>query len=191
MMRKCALAVLSALVVVGCSSSSSSGTAGGGGGDGGVGSGNTNVCPKITQADIQALLTASISSIAEHDPTSTDFECDVGGLQIQMRTNDSSKNFYLIHHEDTSGNSHALQGYGDDAYWDADNSASGTCQSTPTVAVHKGSASCVIETDNEPSKYTMPYTPTPAPFGIANADAEAWSKKAATVCMEFFTAVGQ
>jgi hypothetical protein len=169
----------------GCSSSSSNGSSPGGGGGGS----NANICPKIPAADIQALLTAT-SSVTEMDLDANLLECDSGGLQMQLQTDDTSKQLYLTAYGDGGGDTHAITGVGDEAYWYAVNSGSGVAQSVPTVAAHKGSATCYISNDNTVTSYTMPSTPKPAPFGIQESDADAWSQKAAKVCTDFFTAAG-
>ena len=185
MNHKSIIVVVSAAVAIfGCSSSSSGTTSTGGGG------GNSNVCPKIAQADIQALLANPITSVNETDLDSALLECDANGLQIQMNTDDSDKELYLTAYGDGGGDTTAVSGVGDTAYWWGVNCGTGTCQSIPTFAAHKGSATCYISSDNDPTNYSMAYTQDPPPFGIKTSDAAAWAAKAGKVCTDFFAAAG-
>ncbi len=180
-------AALAGLMIFGCSSSSSSAASGDGGSTSG---GGGNYCPKIAQADIQALLSAPITSVSESDLTATLLECDSGGLQMQLQTDDDDKTLYMTAYNDGGGDTHPLNGVGDEAYWWAVNSGTGVAQSVPSIYAHKGNATCAISTDNVPSEYTMPSTSTPAPFGIQESDAAAWAAKAGKVCTDYFAAAG-
>ena len=141
-------------------------------------------------ADINALLAQAASSVSEVDPTSTLSECDVSGLQIELRTDDADLTAYNARNQNDAPDVHAMQGFGDKAYWAALSSGSGTAQSTPSVLVHKGSATCSLFTNNDPSTLSLPYTPTPPPFGIKSADCDAWAQKAGKVCVEYLAAAG-
>lgn len=186
MMKKSALLVLSALALGGCSSSSSPSTTGGDGGGGG--GGTTQYCPKISTADITALL-KSAETVSETDATSTLLECDTASLQIQLNTEDADLTLYNSANG-TAADTHAMQGFGDKAYWSAIGSGSGTAQSTPAVLVHKGNATCSLDANGDPSTLSMPYTTNPPPFAITTTDCDAWAQKAGKVCMDYFSAAG-
>jgi hypothetical protein len=189
MFHKSAFVLFSAAIVIGCSSSSASGTTSGDGGGGGAGGGSlTGICPKA-QTDIAALL-ASAPTINEIDAISTDTNCNANGLQIEVRSDDTDKSLYLTAYGDGGGDTQAITGVGDTAYFWGVNCGTGTCQSIPTVAVHKGDATCYISNDNTPSNYSMPFTQDPPPFGIKESDAVVWAGKAGKVCTDLFSAAG-
>lgn len=177
-------ALATSLIFFGCSSSSSNNSTSTGDGTGG------SYCPKIPQADIQALLSAPITTVSETDLSSDLLECDSSGLQMQLQTDDTDKSLYTTAYGDGGGDTHALNGVGDEAYWWAPNSGTGVAQGVPSIYAHKGTATCAISTDNDPSEYTMPSTTTPAPFGIQESDAAAWAAKAGKVCTDYFAAAG-
>jgi hypothetical protein len=188
-------AALAGLLVFGCSSSSSNGSTVVGG-DGGGGNNIANICPKLSTTDINALLAPPYPAVTEKDLSTDLFECDASGLSIQLETADSDMSLYNT--ANTSGSTgdagsdvHPVTGVGDEAYWFAvdDGSGNGIEESTPTFAAHKGSATCYIDTDNDPSKYSMPYV-TAAPFQIKESDAAAWAAKAGKVCTDLFAAGG-
>lgn len=175
------------LTLVACSSSNGNGV---GNGNGSGSAGTVRVCPKLSQADIQALLAQPITMVSEGDLTSQLLECDVNGLQLQMQTDDGDLGLYNAGPAPGDPDRHAVSGVGDEAYWSAVDSHSGTSRSTPTFAAHKGSATCLVSTNNDPSNFSMPYQNAPPPFAIANADVEAWVQKAEKVCLDFYAAVG-
>ena len=164
-----------ALVLVGCS--------------GGGTNNSQQFCPQLARADISALLAQPVSTVNEVDIDSELLECDTDALQIQLNLSDADKTLYDSANN-TPADTHALQGFGDEGYWSAIGSGTGVAQSTPSVVIHKGNATCALTANDVASDLSMPYSQTPPPFGIQTSDCDAWAKKAAKVCVEYFTAAG-
>ncbi|MGH7330743.1 MAG: hypothetical protein ACREJX_20530, partial [Polyangiaceae bacterium] len=79
MTKKSILVLLSALVIAGCSSSSSPASSDDGGGGGGA----KDICPLITQADVQALLVPTITGVTNLDGVRCEFADSGEGIKVE------------------------------------------------------------------------------------------------------------
>jgi len=79
----------------------------------------------------------------------------------------------------------AISGIGDSAQW-----ADGGGQLVPSLGAWKGSVSCVVQPDSDPTDDTFPFTGSPPFIKIADADAIAYAQKMGAVCNDVFAAAG-
>ena len=187
MSKKSAFLVLSALVIgsAACSSSSSSGTTGGDG-DGGGGGTTKNICPLITQADVQALVVPTITGVTNLDGVRCQFADSGEGIKVEHYDNDANLTSYNNLHQDGGGGSgpdHQLQGVGDMAYWNE--AIDG--KAPPELIAHKGNVTCVIQSPMPPDttcKTTDDGSGIPA---FAESDALAYVQLMAKVCNDVFS----
>jgi hypothetical protein len=182
-----------AFAIAGCGGSAATNkpqpSVGDGGATGAGSSVTASVCTKISQADVQALLSSSITSVSGGaDVGVCDFhftdEAGAGFQNITFNANDPDKSSY---NNLTSGAAdHAISGIGDEAYWNEP--APG--QTTPELAAHKGNATCVLEAEGNPNDTTLKVTPgIQGQFTVADSDALAYVQLMGKVCNDVFAAL--
>ena len=187
MMKKSLLLVLLAFVAGGVACSSSSSPTSSGSDDGGGGGGGTkDICPLITQADVQALVVPTITGVTNVDGVRCQFADSGEGVKVEHYDNDANLISYNNLHQDGGGGSgpdHAISGVGDMAYWNE--ALDG--KAPPELIAHKGHVTCVIQSPDPPDTTCKSSTDQSGLPVFAEADAEAYVQLLAKVCNDIFS----
>ncbi len=174
-------AALAGLMIFGCSSSSNSAASG----DGGSTSGANDPCTSIPKADVQALLSGTISSVTDNSST---YDCEyvtpAAPQPVGWNPSDSDKSSYNT--LSAGASDHQISGIGDEAYWNEPVPG----QTTPQLSAHKGNVTCVIQALSDPTATTLKVTEgTQGQFTVADSDALAYVTLMGKVCNDLFAAL--
>ena len=139
---------------------------------------NSKQCAAVKPADVQALMKAPVTPVANFPG-----ECSFygGDLKIDIYANDPTQKYYQnpVNGPGTT----PVPGVGDQAQW----FAPVTGATTPWVEAHKGSTTCTIS-PADPPETTLAYTGSDPFFKIAPADSAAYAAKEGVLCNDIFAA---